>query len=71
MLVGDFTHDDGTRYAMIVNKDFANSVYCAPQLREPVPSIVFVSSYTGAETAFAGEQGWLAPGQGVLLKLKK
>jgi hypothetical protein len=71
MLVGDFTHEDGTRYAMIVNKDFANSVYCAPQLREPVPSIVFVSSYTGAETAFAGEQGWLAPGQGVLLKLKK
>jgi hypothetical protein len=71
MLVGDFTHEDGTRYAMIVNKDFASSVYCAPQLREPVAALVFISPYSGQETSFAGEQGWLAPGQGVLLKLKK
>lgn len=71
MLVGDFTHTDGTRYVMIVNKDFANSVYCAPQFREPVTAPLFISPYTGVETAFQGEQGWLAPGQGVLIKLKK
>jgi hypothetical protein len=71
MLVGDFTHEDGTRYVMIVNKSFDGSVYCAPQLREPVTALVMISPYSGQEVSFAGEQGWLAPGQGVLLKLKK
>jgi hypothetical protein len=31
MLVGDFTHSDGSRYVMIVNKDVSDSVYCTPQ----------------------------------------
>jgi hypothetical protein len=32
---------------------------------------VLISSYTGQPTAFDGEQGWVAPGQGVLLKLSR
>lgn len=69
MLVGDFTHADGTRYVMIVNKDLAGSVYCAPQLREATSGLIMISPYSGQETPFQGEHGWLAPGQGVLLKV--
>ncbi len=71
MLVGDFTHEDGTRYVMIVNKSFTDSVYCAPQYRNQVKSHQMISAYSGAPTSFEGEQGWLAPGQGVLLKLNQ
>jgi hypothetical protein len=71
MLVGDFTHADGSRYVMIVNKDFTKSSYCAPQFREAVASLVMISAYTGHPTSFDGEQGWLAPGQGVLLQFKR
>lgn len=69
MLVGDFTHADGTRYVMIVNKDFTSSVHCAPQFRDAVKAVSMVSPYSGQLTPFEGEQVWLAPGQGVLLKL--
>jgi hypothetical protein len=71
MLVGDFTHTDGSRYAMIVNKDFAASTTCFPQFRQPVAKLEFVSAYSGALTVYDGEQVWLAPGQGVLLKLTR
>ena len=50
MLVGEFTHDDGSRYVMIVNKNLTASVTPKPEL---------------------GEQIWLAPGQGLLLKTSK
>lgn len=67
--VGDFTHTDGTRYVMLVNKNLLKSVPCAPQFRHPVKSVKFISPYTGQADAFEGEQIWLAPGHGVLLKL--
>jgi hypothetical protein len=69
MLVGDFTHEDGTRYVMVVNKDFNGSVYCAPQFRVAVKKLEQISPYSGVPAPFDGEYGWLAPGQGVLLKL--
>jgi hypothetical protein len=69
MLVGDFTHDDGSRYVMIVNKDFVKSTVCFPQFRTPPKALQMVSPYSGALIPYEGEQVWLAPGQGVLLKL--
>jgi hypothetical protein len=71
MLVGDFTHDDGSHYVMIVNKSFTNSVVCGPQFREPVSGLMMVSAYSGQPTAYEGEHVWLAPGQGLLLQLKQ
>lgn len=68
-LAGDFTHTDGTRYVMIVNKDFLRSQHCAPQFRESPKQVRMVSPYTGELTSFSGEQMWLAAGQGVLLRL--
>jgi hypothetical protein len=71
MMVGDFTHADGSRYVMIVNKDFARSIPCGPQFREAVARLDLVSPYSGQLTPFVGEQVWLAPGQGALLKLTR
>ncbi len=68
-LVGDFTHDDGSRYFVLVNKSLTNSAYCAPKLRKPASRIDLVSAYTGAATPFVGEQCYLAPGQGAVLKI--
>lgn len=69
MAVGDFTHTDGTRYVMVVNKNLAKSIPCDPHFRHPPKSLKFISPYTGQAGAFEGEQIWLAPGHGVLLKL--
>lgn len=69
-LAGDFTHTDGARYVMIVNKDFVRSQHCAPQFRQAPKQVRMVSPYTGVLTGFSGEQMWLAAGQGVLLRLE-
>jgi hypothetical protein len=70
-VVGDFTHADGGRYVMIVNKDRVHSRPCDPKFRNPPGPLKMVSPYTGQLTPFEGEQVWLAPGAGVLLKIGK
>ena len=67
-LVGDFTHRDGSRYVIVVNKDLAKSHPCFPQFRKSPRHLQHVSPYSGVLTPFEGEHVWLAPGQGVLLK---
>jgi hypothetical protein len=67
--VGDFTHADGHRYVLIMNKSFTKSVYCAPQFRAAPKRVQMISPYTGQPGDFSGEQQWLAPGQGVLLQV--
>jgi hypothetical protein len=69
-LVGEFAHRDASRYLMIVNKDVAKSRPCSPQFRKPPRRLHHVSPYTGFLTPFEGEYVWLAPGQGVLLKVE-
>jgi hypothetical protein len=69
LMCGDFTHTDGSRFVLIVNKSFVKSRYCAAQFRGTPKKIEMVSPYTGQLTDFAGEQQWLAPGLGVLLKV--
>jgi hypothetical protein len=68
-LVGEFTHRDGSRYLMVVNKDLAKSRTCKPQFRKAPRLLQHVSPYNGALNPFEGEYVWLAPGQGVLLKV--
>ncbi|MDB6123329.1 MAG: hypothetical protein JWQ71_2322 [Pedosphaera sp.] len=70
-LVGDFTHKDGTRYVMVVNKDLQKSIPCWPQFRTPPKRLQKVSPYGGELMAYEGEQIWLAPGAGVLLRVEK
>jgi hypothetical protein len=54
---------------MVVNKDLAKSHHCSPQFRTAPNQLRHVSAYTGQLLPFEGEYTWLAPGQGVLLKL--
>jgi hypothetical protein len=68
VLVGDFTHADGSRYVMVVNKSLTGSRTCWPQFRKSPKSLKHISAYTGNLTPYEGEYTWLAPGQGVLLK---
>ena len=51
-MAGDFTHADGSRYVMCVNKDFNNNTACHPQFREPVKKLEFVSPYSGQLTPY-------------------
>ena len=69
-LVGDFTHRDGSRYLMVVNKDLAKSRPCSPQFRAAPRRVQHVSAYTGTLRSFEGEDVWLPPGGGVLLKVE-
>ncbi len=68
-LVGEFRDPRDRKYLMIVNKDLVYSFRFDVRLRLPGASIVRVSPYTGAEEPLDGEQPWLAPGGGVLLRV--
>lgn len=70
LMCGDFTHANGARYVLVVNKNPTTSRYCAPQFRVSPKRIQLVSPFTGDHIDFGGEQQWLAPGQGALLKIE-
>ncbi len=70
LLVGEFEGPGNTPYVMVVNKSLLNSTWYGVEFKEK-GNIMITSSYTGKEEKFAGENGWLAPGQGMLLHLKK
>jgi hypothetical protein len=70
-LAGDFTHSDGTRYVMVVNKDLTRSHPCFPVFNKPPKKLLVVLPYSGETDVFQGEQAWLAPGQGALLRLEE
>jgi hypothetical protein len=67
-VIGDFTHEDGSRWVMIVNKHLKNSVPCRPEFREPM-TVEYLSPITGELGDFPDPWYCLPPGQGVLLKL--
>jgi hypothetical protein len=71
VVVGDFTHEDGTKYVMIVNKDVKRAGLPLPEFRKAPKRVWRVSSYSGEMFEFVGEQVWLGPGQGVLLKIEE
>lgn len=70
LMVGDFTHRDGSRYVLVVNKDVNKSIPCGLHYRVSPRRVRWVSPYSGQLTDFEGENCWLAPGQGALLKVE-
>lgn len=70
VLVGEFTHTDRSRWVMIVNKSFHDSIWCHPSYRRTPTRVQMASPYTGQLIAYEGEQCTLAPGQGVLLRVE-
>lgn len=69
-VVGEFTSPDGAPYAMVVNKSLTRSAALGITFKQP-GKVMMVNPYTGADQEWAGENGWLAPGQGMLLFVKK
>jgi len=70
-MAGEFTHEgDGSRYVLVVNRDVVKSVPCIPTYRTPPKKVTKVSPFDGQLVPFEGEQVWLAPGGGVLLRLE-
>ncbi|MCE9589499.1 MAG: hypothetical protein K8S99_03130 [Planctomycetes bacterium] len=70
VLVGEFTHRDRSRWVMVVNKSFRDSMWCNPTWRRTPTRVQMVSPYSGRLIPYDGEQRTLAPGQGVLLKIE-
>jgi hypothetical protein len=68
-IIGEFTHEDGSRWVMIVNKNLKESTFCRPTFRNPPKTVQYVSPVTGELKQFPAPWYALAPGQAVLLKL--
>lgn len=69
LLVGEFEHEkSGEAYLLLVNKEQAHSYHFTVGLRRSA-DLYRISPYTGEEELLAGEMNWLAPGQGVLLRV--
>jgi hypothetical protein len=69
LLVGEFTHTDGSRYLIIVNKDMTKDIYCDVHFRAKPQQIEMVSPWRGTLLPFEGEHLFLASGQAHLLKV--
>lgn len=69
-VVGDFTHEDGSRYVMVVNKSLLHSSIPSYEFRSPAKSLEYVCPISGKTKPFIAWAYGLAPGQGVLIKLK-
>lgn len=69
-VVGEFEGSQGTPFIMLVNKDLTKSARFDVKFKEP-GQVMQTNSYSGATHPWAGENNWLAPGQGMLLSLKK
>ena len=68
-VLGDLRHPDGSDYIMLVNKDFTRSTPFEIVFNGPRRKVERVSPYSGEHQELAGENNWLAPGQGVLLRV--
>ncbi|MCC6728317.1 MAG: hypothetical protein IT208_03160 [Chthonomonadales bacterium] len=70
LLVGEFEGPANRPYIIIVNKDLHRSTAFSVRFKEP-GAVMQVNAYTGGERPWAGENNWLAAGQGMLLYLAK
>lgn len=68
-LVGEFEGPEGRPFVMVVNKDLQKSTNFAVRFKRE-GTILQTNSYTGRTARWAGENNWLAAGQGMLLQLQ-
>jgi hypothetical protein len=72
VMIGEFKHRDGQRYAMAVNLSLERSAKFTLKTKTEDEPLNVVSAMDGSLSAFDPKQGlWLTAGQGVLLKLGK
>ncbi len=71
-LVGEFSHEDGTDYFMLVNLSLERSSLFSVKTPGEFPTMEVVSVADGSLLPFPSEQGiWLPAGQGVLVKISR
>jgi hypothetical protein len=70
LLVGEFESPEGRPFVMVVNKSLHHSSPFFLKFKREGP-VVMTNSYTGRTHAWGREQDWLAPGQGMLLSVRK
>jgi hypothetical protein len=70
LMVGEFEGAGGQPYALVVNKSLQQSAKVEVRFRE-AGQVQFVSPYTGQMSGWRADHDWLAPGQGLLLYLKR
>ncbi|MBP7935100.1 MAG: hypothetical protein KA354_10680 [Phycisphaerae bacterium] len=68
-VVGEFVGPEDRPYVLVVNKSLKRSV-CFSLKFKAGGAITQINAQTGQPQPFAGEQGWLAPGQGMLLTIR-
>ena len=69
-LVGEFADEKGRSYLMIVNKDLTYSFRFDIKFKREVHNVLRINPYSGRGEPFQGEQNWLAPGGGILLRVE-
>lgn len=69
-LVGKFVGPEDQPYVMVVNKDLKRSAVIDVKFKEP-GQVEMVNPYTGQIVPLRGEDHWLAPGAGRLLRLRR
>jgi hypothetical protein len=70
LMVGEFEGPGGVPYVMVVNKSLREATAFNVKLKGGT-ELEIVSPYDGVIRPVGGEDWWLAPGQGALLRLKK
>jgi hypothetical protein len=72
LMIGEFEHQDGHRYLMVVNLSLKASTKFTLKLKQAQECVQTVSTMDGSLGMFDQKNGlWLTAGQGVLLKLGK
>jgi hypothetical protein len=70
VMVGEFKHNDGTNYVMVVNLSLEKSAKFTLETTLPYKKIQIVSAEDGTLYQMDNKLGlWLVAGQGVLIKL--
>jgi len=70
-IIGEFTHEDGSKWIMAVNKSLTLSGFFRPEFSVPVKPLHYVSPVTGELRLYPTPWYCVAPGGGVLLKVEK
>ncbi|MFH1707235.1 MAG: hypothetical protein ABIF71_04895 [Planctomycetota bacterium] len=70
LLAGEFEGPAGDPFVLVVNKDLHKSTTFKAQFKTHGP-ILCINAYTGKREPWAGENNWLAAGQGMLLTVER
>jgi hypothetical protein len=69
VLIGELNDPSGANYVMVVNKDLSNSINVAMTFKTTPKSMHEFGRWSGKLEPWTGENAWLAPGEGVLMKV--